>query len=261
MIGIGFVAPLFAAALLGAAPSPSPPAPGGVTWCPVSVIAIPLDASRVAFGFSTPLPSGRTSGIVRLIASGMRYDIRFDTIVPHNGKAAAGSPEPVPFVVRFPTPVRLESAVVTSLDSPAPGPCTPLYAPWRPSLAPWLPSTADATAFARTYAGRAAAAPVHDASAPVPYTPPACQNRFVAPSTLHAFEPSAVPYDGRVDVLVTVGTDGKAIAVEVPKPSGNELADAVAKDAAARSQYAPQIFDCEKIIGTYVFAVTFSTSR
>jgi TonB family protein len=83
----------------------------------------------------------------------------------------------------------------------------------------------------------------------------------VAPSTLHAFEPSAVPYDGRVDVLVTVGTDGKAIAVEVPKPSGNELADAVAKDAAARSQYAPQIFDCEKIIGTYVFAVTFSTSR
>jgi TonB family protein len=253
---------LAVAALLAGMASPAPPSASGGTWCPVSVVAMPLDSSRVALGFSTPLPSGRASGIVRLIAGGSRYDIRFDTIVPHDRKTAAGSPPAVPVIVRFPAPVRLESAVVTSLDEPAPGPCSPLYAPWRPGgLASWLPSAADATFFAQTYADRTATAPVQDAPPPIAYAPPVCERRFVPPFTVKAFEPQDVAWNGRVNVVVTVGADGKALAVEVPKPSGNALADAVAKDAAARSQYAPQVFDCEKIVGTYTFSVEFSITR
>lgn len=214
-----------------------------------------LDDTRIALGFSTPFPAGRASGIVTLRTADARYDVRFDdAVVLHYGHITAGIPYPVPIVLRFPAPVNIESAIVTSLDAPTPGSCDPPYVPWRSASSISIGMESRTSA----YRQRAAEAVTRDAPPPTPYVPPQCPVRFGPPKTVHAYEPRAMRYNGIVNVLVTVGTDGRALSVETVKSSGFTSVDAVAKDAAIRSRYAAEIFDCQKVVGTYVFSVEFS---
>jgi TonB family protein len=248
---------LLALVLVGATPAPLPPAPSpaATTWCPITPVLVPLDDTHLALGFSTPFPAGRASGVVTLWTADARYDVRFvDAVVLHYGRVTAGIPDPVPIVLRFPAPVRIESAVVTSLDAPTPGPCDPPYVPWR-SGGPIAIGTETQVA---AYRQKAEEAVARDAPQPAPYTPPQCPVRFAPPKTVRTFAPRAMRYNGIVDVLVTVGTDGQALSVETLRSSGFSAVDAVAKDAAVRARYQAEIFDCRKIVGTYLFSVEFS---
>jgi len=248
-------ATLLLAATVGASPAPVPSslAATATKWCPIAVYVTTLDATRVAVHFWTPLPGGLASGIVALTANGSRYDVRFaDELVPHRGLRIASSPRSTTLVVRFPAPVRVDSAAVTSLDAPARGPCNPLYGPWSSQGRDQpIDPAGDASA---------ANVVVHDAPAPIPYTPATCGTPFAPPGTVSAAEPRSVRYNGTVYVSVTVGADGKTTSADLPEPSGSAAADTAAKDAAARSTFSPQIFNCEPVAGTYTFGVVFSVA-
>ena len=248
---------LLAVALIGATPAPAPPAleSPATTWCPISPVVVPLDDTRIALGFSTPFPAGRASGVVTLWTADARYDVRFDdAVVLHYGRVTFGIPDPLPIVLRFPAPVHVESAVVTSLDAPTPGPCDPQYVPWRARGTIAVNMAMQASAYRR----RAGDVAARDAPPPTPYAPPDCPVRFAPAKTVRTYAPRPMRFNGTVNVLVTVSTNGRALAVETLTSSGNSAVDAVAKDAAIRAQYEAEIFDCRKIVGTYLFSVEFS---
>lgn len=245
------VAALLFVATLGAVPAPSASMVRDTgTWCPVGVYVVSLDPTRIALGFWTPKEAGFASGVVRLVANRLRYDVRFsDELVPHRGFIASGATS-LPVVVRFPSAVHVDSAVVSSLDG-APGACDPLYAPWTPSSHEVSKRNSDDIKAA------APNEPVFDAPVPLPAKPTSCAHPFVAATTISAADPGRVDRDLRVLVLVTIDVDGNPIDVDLPVPSGSRDADLRAIRAAENSRYSAQIFDCKRVIGTYVFSVDF----
>ena len=245
-----------------AAPAPPTVAPPSM-FCPVSVRLTAIDRTRYAIDFISPDDPQAGSGVVSLYATATRYDVRFEGVNTRR-RGFAYPDAGVPVVIRFPQPVELESAVVTSLDAPLPRPCGPLYAPWvaRPNAPRSRALNAEDRAREDAYRTRADAATARDAPEPQPYERATCARPFVSPSTVVAVEPqtprAASGVSGDVQVFVTVGTDGRARRADLWRSVGNPFADRVAVDAARRSQYTPEIYHCVPVAGDYLFTVNFS---
>lgn len=55
--------------------------------------------------------------------------------------------------------------------------------------------------------------------------------------------------------LVTVGTDGRATNAKIVSSSGNAAVDRATIDAAMRSTYSPELKNCKRVVGPYLFHV------
>lgn len=264
----GIVVALLLVGTLGVSPSPAPvpsaaAADNNPTWCPILASVTILDSTRLAFYLLTPIEPGRASGTVSLYTATSRYDVRFSDAYVAKYRQPSSPQEATAFVVRFPNPVTVNTAAVTALDSPTPRPCNALYSPWlRRAPVPEAALTPEDRARSAAFRARFEALPAQMAPAPVAYTPASCAQPFVAARTVAPFVP-VQPYEnplfrGVVHVWVTIGVDGRAVDTEVLKTSGDDVIDAVARDAAERSLYSAETFECAKIIGTYLFGVDFT---
>ncbi len=83
-------------------------------------------------------------------------------------------------------------------------------------------------------------------------------------SILRAVEPDypEVPrmqrVTGTAKIRVTLSDAGTVVAADVYDTSGNALLDDAALAAAKASTYAPEVEDCRKIPGSYIFRAEFS---
>jgi TonB family protein len=86
-------------------------------------------------------------------------------------------------------------------------------------------------------------------------------------SALAAFGPNADPpkprrparirTSGRVDVKVTLATDGNVLSAEVLRSSGSPQLDEATLRAARASRYTPELFRCVNAGGAYIFRAQF----
>lgn len=251
-----------------AAAAAEPPQPADAV-CPASPMLFALDAghTRYAVGLRTWGGSGRGSGTVTLYAHGTRYDVPFSNLIIADMRDGE---TPTPLVLTFPAPVDFEGAAVTALG----GPCSPLYSPWTasPTTAPSASTrgTGDAplnTAYARFVAkfkAAAAAAPSSPAPLPLADTAPSCATPYQPARTLRVIkrpgDELGLPHvSGELAIFVTIGADDRVIDATPFEPSAFPEADRVATQWAKDSQYRTQTFRCQKVVGTYIFTVGFST--
>jgi len=239
---------------LGAAPAPTPvPAAG---FCPVAVNVHPLDARRAGLTFTTPSTPGPVAGTIALFGRGVRYEVPFHAFSLRDDQRFTPQtiidPATV-MVVRFPSPVAVDAAVVRTLDGRA---CRPAYQPWLASVERTPTPPAIEEAFRR--------APVVDVPRASNAPPaPACANANAAPKLLKPVEldvpSSEVPIGaGRAILLVTIDQNGAVVRSRVLQSSGSDAADAIAVRDTAAAKFAPGLFACEPDVSTYTFAFTFS---
>jgi protein TonB len=62
---------------------------------------------------------------------------------------------------------------------------------------------------------------------------------------------------GTATVKVTLGANGSVVGVSIARSSGNGALDNEAQRAARLSTYAPEISNCEKVAGSYLFVAEF----
>ena len=249
-------------ATIAASPPPGPSAAGGSdAWCNVAVGTVTsAGPNTLAFGLTTLASSGRASGTLSIFTGTARYDVPFrDVVVPHvlgDGKDHSATP----IVVRFPTAVTLDAAVVTALDLPAAKACRPYYSPYsRRGSIGWSHIEPEAA-----FAERAVATPAVRAPKPVGYAPAICESRVTPPSTVAAYQPDmpdvamVKKWRGETTVLVTVDVDGRAVDAQTQTSSGHPELDLLAEDAARRSRFTAGTFDCAPVVGSYLFVVAFT---
>lgn len=68
-------------------------------------------------------------------------------------------------------------------------------------------------------------------------------------------------FDGTVEVKVVVGTDGRAIRVEIQKGTGNKSWDDDLRDAFKEADYAPGVHHGTVLITSHVFRIHFKRTR
>ena len=99
---------------------------------------------------------------------------------------------------------------------------------------------------------------------PTPTPKPVCAQPHVAASVVRTADPGypELPKEqgvtGIVKVRVTLSDTGDVVAADVYGTSGNAQLDNAALAAAKASTYAPEIEDCRKIPGQYLFRAEFS---
>jgi len=252
-------------ALLGAAavshgnpqpgPSPIPASVRAICMAQVGmVVKLPIGTSYALTFDSLDGKDGAVSGTVALYSGNQRYELTFPATVAGDARSAD---KRAPLVVRFPAPVKIDSAVLTSISGPEGGPCLPVVAHQvEPSR--WWALSQDAL-FARA----ARTAPV---DAPSPEVLPASECR-VPSRTAHLKVSVPTPRlattdletgSALVEVEVVVDDTGNAMNATVMHSSLNSAMDDAALYAAARSTYEPETFRCQNVGGYYKFIAEFA---
>jgi TonB family protein len=77
----------------------------------------------------------------------------------------------------------------------------------------------------------------------------------VPPDYPHSVSPATA--SGRVDVKVTLATDGNVLSAEVLRSSGSPQLDEATLRAARASRYTPELFRCVPAGGAYIFRAQF----
>lgn len=62
---------------------------------------------------------------------------------------------------------------------------------------------------------------------------------------------------GTAQVKVSLDESGKVTAIAIYKSTNNRALDSAALDAAKQSKYAPEVKNCTKVAGSYLYTVTF----
>jgi TonB family protein len=111
------------------------------------------------------------------------------------------------------------------------------------------------------------APPATPAPTPAPPTPtprPACANPNVGAAIkgepVSPDEPEMAKEQGATgttEVKVTLDATGAVVSVSVYKSAGNASLDQAAMAAARATQYTPDIVNCDKVGGSYIFSATF----
>jgi protein TonB len=109
--------------------------------------------------------------------------------------------------------------------------------------------------------------PATPAPTPVPPTPtpkPQCANPNESATTTNAVSPDfpdsarEAGAEGSTQVLVSLDAAGNVLNATVYKSAGNIQLDRAAIDAAKASKYAPEVVNCVKTAGTYIFRADFT---
>jgi protein TonB len=115
-----------------------------------------------------------------------------------------------------------------------------------------------------TSAGKAAVAATPAPPPPPTPTPkPACAQPHVDATTTNPVTPDTPEMakqqgaTGSVSVKVSLSPTGGVTGATIYKSSGNSLLDNAAVQAAKESTYAPEIDNCEKVAGDYIFRADF----
>lgn len=64
---------------------------------------------------------------------------------------------------------------------------------------------------------------------------------------------------GTAQIKVSLDENGKVTGISIYKSTGNRALDSAALDAAKQSKYAPEIKNCAKVAGTYLYTVAFES--
>lgn len=114
-----------------------------------------------------------------------------------------------------------------------------------------------------TSAGKAPAATPAPPPPPTPTPKPACAQPHVDATTTNPVVPDTPEMakqqgaTGTVQVRVSLSPTGSVVSASVYKSSGSSLLDQAAVQAAKASSYAPEIDNCEKVAGDYIFRAEF----
>jgi protein TonB len=109
--------------------------------------------------------------------------------------------------------------------------------------------------------------PATPAPTPAPPTPtpkPQCANPNMSATTTNAVEPDYPEMakeqgaEGSTQVQVSLDASGNILSATVYKSAGNALLDQAAIAAAKASKYTPEIVNCVKTAGTYIFRADFT---
>lgn len=222
--------------------TPLDPAPGDVATTYAMSLSSLNDAPGVA------------SGTVALFTGDQRYE------VPFKGATVRGDLQKdvaaTPIVVRFPRPIHVSRAYVSSLVAPSGGPCSPLSTP-----ASWKIEAETPAHIAFMQAARA----LHPAAAPagVHAEPAQCAGPDRDAATKVAVAP-AVPSmasqqgaTGTAQIAVILTDDARVVGVKVFRSSGNWLLDDAALAGALKSSYQTEIRNCLAIGGIYIYRAEF----
>jgi TonB family protein len=245
--------------------SPSTPPPAA--YCPIGVRidAIAGRESDVAFSLWADDVAAKATGTLVVYAGTRRYRIPF-------GGAVAADPRnttilPTPIVVHFDTATTVDSAYVASLDNIDCLIHSPFLRSRTPELVPFnfpleRQTYPDWSKQWKAFLDLAADAPALTAPSAETVEAPTCAKPYMRAYTTRPATPAPnqSPYRGEVVVRVTIAGNGSLLGVRVDKSSHVALADAIAVDATARSQFAPQVYRCAPITGVYLFVVEFSRS-
>lgn len=115
----------------------------------------------------------------------------------------------------------------------------------------------------------ASAAPAPPAPSAPPGTPkPACKTPYQDATAVNPMTPD-YPDSARemglgevqVAVEVTIGPSGNLMDAKIAQSSNNMAIDQAALSAARGSTYAPKIVNCQPVVGTYLFKVTFDPNQ
>jgi TonB family protein len=245
--------------------SPSTPPPAA--YCPISVRldAIASRENDVAFSLWADDVAAKATGTLVVYAGTRRYRIPF-------GGAVAADPRntailPTPIVVHFDTATTVDSAYVASLDNIDCLIHSPFLRSRTPELVPFTfplerRTYPDWSKPWKAFLELAGDAPELGAPSAETIEAPNCAKPYARAYTTHPAipAPNQSPYRGEVVVRVTIAGNGSLLGLRVDKSSHVALADAIAVDATARSQFAPQVYRCAPITGVYLFVVEFSRS-
>jgi TonB family protein len=242
---------VLALALLASIPAASaaavdaPPAPADA--CDVGLAVRRIDATRVALAFWTGGPSRTISGSTALYAGDLRYAVPFRAFARERDGSHGDA---VPVVVRFPRPVAIDAAIVTSLDPPARPVC-------RETLIPWVAPNAAPEDADDTLRAAVAGLPVQDAPPPVMLRH-TCPERNASAHAISVARSMVADGAGRkAEVLVTLDPNDQVIATRIVVSTGASHLDVAALDAARRTRYATTVFNCTKLEADYVLTVSF----
>lgn len=227
-----------------ATPQPSPTSQSLCTARKPIVTA--LDARTFAVTVLSGARAGPepVSGTLTLYAGASRYDIPL-----HNFEVTTSMRLDAvnPLVVRFPSPVRLDAAYLSSLDGPNGGPCD---------------LTSGLSMFPRSgtaYTKRALAATPIDAPQPV-NDPAPCDNPYAKAHILKFAGPGKPPDSSGVDVfgdavsiMVHIAPDGSIIDLVPLPPRAAAEREKAALAIARGSTYAPEVVRCKPIDSIYVY--------
>ena len=109
------------------------------------------------------------------------------------------------------------------------------------------------------------AAPAAAATAAPTPTRPACANPNVDAIATDKVTPEMpeiarqMGATGTAQVKVTLDEGGKVLATSIYKSTNNRALDNAAIDAAKQSKYAPEVKNCVKTAGSYLYTVTFES--
>lgn len=254
---------LLAFAVATAAPPPARAATAAAAstegYCDIRVsdVASP-DGGRTIVLALAPVDPGHAvlSGTLALYtADDRRYDLPFTQL-------AIDSQVPALVAYRFPTPIVPAAVYLTSLGGSSGGACG-IFDPWTPQVSR---SPAGPPSLAKAIGGgeTPTATEVVDSGR---LDPPTCAQPTLPARTLRAVSP-VYPYGttatGQVVVMVTVGSDGRAVEARVGHMEGSlatdRMADAFAASAIAAanaSTFQTNTFRCKHVFGTFAFIVMF----
>jgi len=223
----------------------APPAPADA--CDVGLTVRRIDATRVALAFWTGGPSRTISGTTALYAGDLRYAVPFRAFARERDGSHGDA---VPVVVRFPRPVAIDAAIVTSLDPPLRPVC-------RETLIPWVASNAAPEDADDTLRAALAGLPVQDAPPPITLRH-TCPERNASARAISVARSIVADGAGRkAAVLVTLDPNDQVVATRIVASTGASHLDNAALDAARRTRYATTVFNCTKLEADYVLTVSF----
>gem|GEM_PF-3231853 len=251
----------------GTLDAPSP-APGSSTLapalCPVRVdqiVALDAGADGRSATYAIALRTldggaGSASGTLALFAGDERFGATFGPTIALAEKDAA---PPSPIVVRFPSPVFVDSAYVASLAGPDAGPCVPII------IRSAVKISAEATAEANALVERARTTKPIDTDAGTSDPPPACEAPYRPAAMTHVVGPEiptaavAERLSGESLIKVFIADDGAVLQATVFRSSGSAVLDQAARAAAEKTTYAPEAVLCRPSGGFFMYRADFNT--
>jgi len=268
-----------------------------VTFCLASIgvvvssTAANADACSTSIGFLMPLATPGTYGIelanltqtrvagdfvVTLYSASASYELRLDGQLFDRRPKTAGPPMlswvAAPAYFDVPGAAAIESAYVQPLEADGVQSTPCLFNHYRVrsradimselySQEPTLLDESDVAA-----ANFSADSPITHATFRSQSPSPDCKQPYAEPRVLHAMSPPYPPSairdgaSGMAMILLELDNAGKPLSAAVVKSANYDALDRAAEVAALTSSFAPQLFRCEPIGGSYVFRVDFSSN-
>ncbi len=256
-----------------ATPTPAPAVTPEPEICPISVLVSPLKGQPgvAVFSLWADGTAGVATGSIVAYAGGLRYTIPFAKAIAADIRRSAVLPTPIP--VRFPTATSVESAYVSALGTDE----CPIREPYESAALTGVVQTdgppapvsyVDWSTAWVAFQKRAAEAVAEPAPAGEPADALTCTKPYARQHLLRGENPIVPPIAqqrgeaGTVTIRVSIAADGSLLGARVDLITRglDEFVIRAALEAARKTTYAPGIYRCRPVGGTYLFLVQFGVA-